>query len=180
MKTLENRIEIEFNKSKIIFLLLISSVFFIAGILIFVFGDRQANAAPGLRNAIAIAAIGFFGCTLIYGLKKYLNKKPALVLNHQGILDNASALAPVFIKWEEITGFNIAQVKRAKFVLIYVKDAEEFLDNASFFKRMMIQTNIQMYGTPISVAASDIHCNLDELVATIIKEQKKYQPDSLV
>lgn len=179
MDTLEKTnhpIRIEFNKGKILFLIVASIVLCIAGLVMFNYALKQNHLHLGFLKALSLATIVFFTGSAIYTIKKFFDPKAAILFTEKGIEINTSAIAGQFITWEEITGFNIGRVQRSKFLLIHVKNPDRFLSKVNILNKLLIKMNISMYGTPISLAAASINSTLEELVEIVIAEQQKYAP----
>lgn len=132
-----------------------------------VFAETLNRLEALIVMIVSFASIGFFGLCGIYGLIKLFDNKPGLIINEQGILDNSSAVSGNLIKWEDITGFEIEQVKSTKFLLIFVKNPEFYLERVNMFKRFWMSSNEKFYGTPLSISSNSLKCNFDELITII-------------
>ncbi len=51
-----------------------------------------------------------------------------------------------------------------KFLLIHVRNPEEYIDKArGGVKAKLMHSNMQMYGTPLSITSNTLKCSFDEL-----------------
>ena len=99
-----NEIIIPLSKKKTIFLLLVDVVF-VAVCLKLLTQDHPDS----ILFAVIIPIIGMllFGSCGIYMIIKFFDKKPGLIINNEGIIDNSSAISAGLIKWGDITNINI-------------------------------------------------------------------------
>ncbi|HEY0098887.1 MAG TPA: STM3941 family protein, partial [Pyrinomonadaceae bacterium] len=95
------------SRTKILLLLLGAFAFVAAGIWMFSLGDASIQSQrrfnePLYVRGLGLAAILFFGSCGLYALKKLFDRKPALVFNSSGIVDNASSVAAGLIPWSDV------------------------------------------------------------------------------
>jgi len=121
------------------------------------------------------AAILFFGACLIMIFRKIFDNKLGFVINGQGIVDNSSGVSAGLIPWADITGLTVRQVYNQKFIMVMVKNPEEYIErHAGAIKRNTVKLNHQMYGSPISISANSLKCSFDELHALLTERLKKH------
>ena len=152
---------IELSKSKLVLLTIGAIGFVLAALLLW-----------ETAKLVAVLSIGFFGMCGIYGLIKLFDTKPGLIIGERGIFDNSSAIGGGLINWEDIEGFEIEQVNRAQFLLVFVNNPDIYLDRVNFFKRLWMNMNKKIYGTPLCISATSLKCNFDELI-TILRNRLK-------
>ena len=159
-----------------------ATIFIILGIL---FISRPENFVSQLhRNITVIRAVGilslvFFGTCAIYGMIKLFDKKYGLIINTDGITDNTNASSVGHINWADISSIKAQQVMSAKFLLIFIKNPDVYLDRTTGSKRKLLQANMRMYGAPLSIIANSIKCNFDDhekLIESNLKEFHKIKP----
>ncbi len=169
---------IELSKSKGILMILGSFAFVAAGYWLF-----SMNAAamkelpiddPLFIHGVGIASMVFFSLTGIFGIWKLFDKKPGLVLNSAGIIDNSSGLAAGFIPWSEITGAEIYEIRRQKMLIIKVRNPEEFIQRGNVLQRAMVKINSKMCGSPIAITSNTLNINFPELLSTFEQYHRKY------
>jgi len=176
------KIEIQISKNKLFLGIGASILFVILGIELFInANDFQNNSIGMLRNPMIIKSIGiiaslFFGTTGIYGLKKIFDKKAGLIIDEKGITDNSNASSIGLIEWNDITEIKTKQVMSTKFLLIEVKNPEEYIKKAkNRMKAKLMKTNMKMYGTPLSITSNTLKYNFEKLEHLIQTELKKYK-----
>lgn len=170
MKIMEiEKEEVVIGLSKVkVTLLTLGAVGFVAlGLWLWSIADVQSRYNPTLVKATSLASIAFFGMCGAYGFFKIFDNKPGLILNDEGLYDNSSAVSGHFIKWSEIIRLDVEQVQSTKFVLIYVSKPNDYFAQANKFKRFWLRANDKMYGTPLSISATSLQCDFDELLELI-------------
>src|SRR5437764_14021730 len=58
---------------------------------------------PTLTKSVCIACILFFGLGSIYGWRKLFDTAPGLIIDSEGLIDNASAISAGRIPWSDFT-----------------------------------------------------------------------------
>ncbi len=108
-------------------------------------------------------SVAFFGACGIYGMIKLFDQKYGLIINKDGITDNTNASSVGLINWADISSIETKQVMSTKFLLIFIKNPHIYLNRTTGLKRKLLQANMNMYGTPLSIIANSIKCNFDDL-----------------
>jgi hypothetical protein len=168
-----DRIEIPLSKTKITVMLIGTLVFVTLGILFLVTPDTFISVI--FRNILVIRIVGvvaviFFGAVGIYGLRKLFDKTVGLTIDEKGILDNSNASSVGLIDWNDIIEIKTEQVMSTKFLLIVTNDPDKYMDRVNGFKRKLLQGNMKMYGTPLSINANTLSHDFVEL-EKLIKER---------
>ncbi|HEX8130271.1 MAG TPA: STM3941 family protein, partial [Pyrinomonadaceae bacterium] len=125
-------------------------------------------------RGLGLVGIVFFGSFGLYALKKLLDKKPALVFNSSGIIDNASSVSPGFIPWSEVVGAQICEIQNQKLLIIKVRDPQEYIARGSSLRQTINKANYKMVGSPISIATNTLAIDFSELVSLFDRYQRKY------
>lgn len=165
-------IEIPLSKKKIILLSVASLGFVVLGILFTIYPEKFISPIMRSEDFIRIAGIAstlFFGAIGIYGTFKIFDKKIGLTVNEEGIIDNTNATSIGLIKWSEITEVRTEKMMSTKFLLIFTDDKRKFVDKAKGIKRRLLEANLRMYGTSISLTANTLKCDFDELEKIVNK-----------
>jgi len=163
----KNTIEIPLSKNKTYKMLFGSLLFVImAAWLIYA---REDYGNPILILIVGIIAILFFGYIAFFLIKTLPDKSPGLIINAQGIVDNASAVAAGFIKWEDVQQIKVAQVMNQKFLMILVRNPEEYINRREgAIARNAMQMNYKTYGSPISISSDALAISFNELHQIIL------------
>ena len=169
---------IELSKSKAILMILGSFGFVAAGYWLFSMDAAAMREGliddPLFVHGVGIVGMVFFGMVGIVGIRKLFDKKPGLVLNSAGIIDNSSGLAAGFIPWSEITGAEIYEVHRQKMLIIKVRNPEEFIQRGNVLQRAMVKMGSKMSGSPIAITSNTLKINFPQLLSTFEQYHQKY------
>lgn len=169
-------VEIPLSKGKLVKGFAGSAIFVAVSIWILL-TDRISGGSllsnPAIKYVIAIGGIVFFGFLAILYLLKLLDKKPGLVIDENGILDNSGGLAAGFIPWTDIQQFSIQKVMKQQFLVITVRNPEYYIGNQkTVLKKKGMQYNFKNYGSPIAISTNTLNCKLPELL-NLLEERNK-------
>ncbi|MEM7765695.1 MAG: STM3941 family protein [Pseudomonadota bacterium] len=168
----EDRVEIYRSKGKMLLLLLGALAFVAMGIwMLTLSGDdirmgRRFNN-PIFVKTIGIVAIVFFGFCAIFAFRKLLDSAPALIISSEGLVDNASGLAPGAIRWSEIADIGEYMVQGQRFIAILLVDPEPFVEKGSRLTRMLARANAGMSGTPVNISTNALRIDHDALLSLL-------------
>jgi hypothetical protein len=170
---------IELSKTKLALVLLGASAFVAAGIWMFSLDDASIQSQRRFNNPVYVHGLGlvtivFFGSCGLLALKKLFDKKPGLVFNNSGIVDNASSASAGFIPWSEVVGAEIFEIQKQKMLIIMVRDPQKYIARGSSLKRTLNKANYKMVGSPISISPHALAISFSELVALFDQYQRKY------
>jgi hypothetical protein len=97
-------------------------------------------------------------------------------MNNTGIIDNSSGVSAGYIPWYDIEKIKFVKVFNQKFLMIIVNNPEEcFQKQASVIKRKTMQMNLKMYGSPISISATGLKCDFNELENILNKKFAEFR-----
>jgi hypothetical protein len=66
--------------------------------------------------------------------------------------------------WSDIESISVKEIHRQKFIILEVSNPQEYIDKqTSRFKRKMMEMNMKMYGTPLSITNNGLQIKFDEL-----------------
>jgi hypothetical protein len=170
---------IELSKTKIVLLLLGAAAFVAVGIWMFsldaasIQSQRRFNDPMYVRG-LGLASIVFFGIFGLLALKKLFDKKPGLVFNNSGIVDNTSSTSPGFVPWSEVVGAEVFEIQKQKMLIVMVRNPQEYMARGSLLRRTLNKANYKMVGSPISISSTALGINFSELVSLFDQYQQKY------
>ena len=169
-----DQIIIPFSRTKIV-LLILGAVALVAGsVLLLYVADDQRRLPPTTARIVSILGIVFFTAGAIYGIVKVFDKRPGLVLDREGIIDNSSAVAAGRIPWSEIQDIQTANISGQTFLAFYVSDPEKYLGRGNILKRGLVKANYKGYGTPIFISTITLKAKLPELEHQIDVMRRKF------
>lgn len=130
--------------------------------------------SPPYVYAVGLAAVVFFGLCGLAALRKLLDKKPGLVLNSSGVMDNASGMSAGLIPWSEVVGVDVFEVEKQKMLIIRVSDPRKYVERGGPIRRAINKANYKVGGNPIAVASSALKIDFPELLALFDRYLRKY------
>lgn len=172
-----SEIRIGLSKKKLFLALIGSVIFILLGIHIInpeQFNSSRHRSIEFIRIA-GFASVSFFGICFICILFKIFDKKPGLIINENGIIDNSHYGSVGLIDWSEIKGIRTRQIKSTKFLLIDISNPEEFIKKSSWIIALLMKASLKMCGTPLSITSNSLNYNFDDLEKLVLKEWEKYK-----
>lgn len=162
------------SKTKVILLTLGAILFVFLGYWLWSTADNQTRYDPPIVKLMAINSFIFFGLCGLFGFRKLFDRKPGLIIDQHGITNNSTATGEETIVWDDITELSIQEIKRTKFILVFVKNPKDYINKANIFKKFWMNINYHVYGTPISITSTTLQCNITDLEKTLKEQRKKH------
>jgi hypothetical protein len=160
------------SRTKLVGFVLGSLAFVVLGVLFAVY--REEMEVSTLMVVIcSYIGVPFFGLIFLFSLKKLLWPTPAVVINAEGIFDDASLLGGGMIRWEEIGELVPYEYSGSKMLGVVPKNPEMFLFRQSLPKRMFMRLNMKMAPAPIAIPQAILPMSVDDLLLRI---KEFYQP----
>jgi hypothetical protein len=122
---------------------------------------NQGGIEPAL---IAVLTTSSSGVCLVFGISGLIQRKPALILNHEGLYDGSSALGGIVLHWQDVEGMYISSVRRQRFLSITVRNPDELLQQAGLLKAFLMRSNIALVGAPVNISAISFSMTFEELI----------------
>lgn len=161
------KIEIPLSKTKLTLILLGSIVFVGIGIAMMIHPDKTNNSIfvyPAINFTFGIVGLLFFGIVAIYAFKKLRDNSPGLIISDKGIVDNSSGVSAGFVPWTDVIAIQESRVFNNRFINLMVKNPEEYIARQkNIFKRKLVQSNYNSFGTAISISENGLKSNYQEL-----------------
>ena len=170
---------IALSKGKMLLLLAGSCLFVALGYCLLQMSDAQIATlrrfnAPWFVRAIGVTSIVFFGFCGLFVCKKLFDQRPGLLLNAQGLYDNASALAAGFIPWSDIAGFGVYEVNGQKMLVVKLHEPKKYIASGNMLRHKINRINTSMCGSPVVISANTLQIGFDELQTTCRHYRAKY------
>jgi hypothetical protein len=185
IKNENGRIEIPLNKVSYGLYLFFSCLFVITGIFLiicpFVFPPSETNVYffdnilfnTVITVSAGILAIIFFLFAFILLYKKFIDKKPGLVIDDTGITDNCSVSIAKHIKWENIIKIKNINWFIVQFISIYINNPDEYIKQfKSKLSLKLLKWDKKMVGTPINISVDLLKCK-PKILFNILQEELK-------
>ena len=162
-------VTIPLNKGRLFLILLLSLAFVAGGIWLWNTADEHAGFKHWKAIIGAVLCIAFFGLGVVVFAYKLFDSRPGLILNDEGVHRLGLFGFQPAIRWEHITHCSITKVKSTRILLIHVNNVEEVLDRLSPFARWSQRLAVTQYGTPHSLASTNLKTGIEELKDLIEK-----------
>jgi hypothetical protein len=176
--------EIPLSKGKLVKGLIASVAFVCIGAWLLLFRPESGNPVfnnPLVKYGAAILSIVFFGWAGFYFARKLRDRRPGLIIDRHGIVDNSSAVPLGLLPWQDIQAFKSIKVGRQQFIVIVVNNPEVYMAReTSFIQKQGMKYNRKMYGSPLVMTANGLQTNTEELLDILNKKLSAYKPSSLM
>lgn len=176
------KIEIHFNKKKLLRHILICSVFVTIGVYMLVYKTDDYMSFHGLLiplKWLGIIGITFFGLILLFILKKLFGNDPALIIDNLGLEDNSSSFSSGHLLWSDIKSVSVLEMRRQKMILLQLSDAEKHINSQSnLFKRLLLRFNSKAFGGHFSISANGLDIDVEELYGILNSRINNYKQSS--
>ena len=168
MTTSGERIEIPLSKSRIILMFLGALAFVAIGLWFIIDPPTIENSYWGSPTKLAVigyASVIVFGiCAVLFSLKLG-DKKPGLIVDDIGLIDNSGALSGGQVLWSDIENISVFEIHKQKLIMLEVKNPQDYINRqANLFKRKGMELNNKMYGTPLSITTNGLKTSFDDLM----------------
>jgi hypothetical protein len=104
---------------------------------------------------------------LWFSIHKLVSKKPGLILDSRGILDNVDFTDIGVISWHEITEIKLVKYHYSFFLVVYLKNNEMVLNRLNGFKKKNAQNFLENFGSPFCINVSNLKIDKMELLKII-------------
>jgi hypothetical protein len=135
---------------------------------------RQVAIGPLITIGLPILAVLLF-LALVRGVVQLFDARPGLVLDHASLLDRASGLGEVRVRWADVTGISETQVQLTRVVLVHVADPRVVLDQMQGLRRKMGESLLKQYGAPLMLSANALEIDHERLLALLREHWAVYQ-----
>ena len=170
------QIEIPLSKKKLLVLFPCGIVFVGLGLFLMISSAYHVFVTPFFLApyffAIGLISVLFFGlCTAVIFLKLF-DKKAGLIINGQGIVFSDGLVVP----WSDVEKIRIYEFKGQKFLVPIVKNPQDYIDGATnLIKRKMAKMSFDICGSPVSIVASHLQINFDNLYDLLTEKMNDNQ-----
>lgn len=156
-------IEIPINKSRIVLLTFLFIAVITVAILFAYYLSLDGIFSIKLILVLVIA-IPVLLLVLWIGTKKIISKKPGLVLDNMGVLDNANLSETGIIPWNNISQVNMVNHQHSYFIILHLKNTDSILNKLQSTRLRLAKNNIQAFGSPVAINVSNLKIDRFELL----------------
>ena len=180
-----NETIIQFSKSKLTKLLLLSVGCILLGLFFVIFQPHEPGIFLTLPVIVIIVGalillIGFLLGTLYF--RQIIKNGPGIIIDNTGFTDYSSGLAAGYISWTEVRGIKaITPPKnKQKFIIVILKNPDAFLERQpNALKRKAMTMNFRNYGSPVQLTDNSLACSIDELLHHLQSHFDRSRPSVL-
>ncbi|KFF15102.1 STM3941 family protein [Flavobacterium hydatis] len=175
----KDKIEIPMSKGKLIKILFFSILFLVASLWILL--DQPEVGNPIFNNLIIKNTASVLGTLMgLFGIyfctKKIFDKKPGVIIDNIGIIDNSSGVSLGRIPWTDVMTVAERTVITQKMITIYLKNPDDYINKeSSSIKRKMLKMNLKESGSPVSISANGLKIPFNELKYAITQKFEEFQ-----
>ncbi len=174
---MSNTVTIKLSKAKLIKNTFLTSLFFIAGLLMVVkpFWFIKSDN-PSMIVVFGYILLAIAGLVLLVYLIKLSDRKPALIIDDEGITDNSSGVAAGKILWSDIRRVSTETVSGQQFIMVEVKNPQQYIKaQKNPLKKSMMTLNHSLYKTPIHITAMGMKVKFDDLYKAVENGFQNYK-----
>ncbi len=141
------------------------------GVSLFLIGRSLLSRLDGDRSLIAIGILLFIGTVmlllLINSIRALLDKRPALIVDAQGVHDFVSSARPGLIPWSNIKEVAAKRLSGTDVIAVMLHDDAGILENVSGFRRSLTENSLKRTGSPIALPVKFMDARQDELLRVL-------------
>jgi hypothetical protein len=126
---------------------------------------------------VFLVTIGFCSLIFVVASIKLFDPRPGLVVDAEGIHDNASGVSAGRIPWRDVAGVKVTRVGSEQFLTIVVRDPKKYASRGSILKRQLNRANAMYYGSSVQIPASTLKIEFDQLVTLVKSRYRSHRMD---
>lgn len=172
-------LEIPLRKGKLALVLVLALLLFIVCLLLTVAGlAGTGNLLAWEMGGAGLVGTVIFGAGTIYVAARLFSRRPGLIIDQDGIVDNTSYSSVGRVPWSQITWVQVQslptfrrslvlQPPPPRIMVIGVRDPEQFRDRGNWLRRFLRRGGVGMFGSPVAIADPVLRADLDDLARRI-------------
>jgi len=165
------------RKAKLALVLVVALVLFLVSLVATVAGLTGHGSLLAWEFGVGglAGAVVFGAGTLLLALR-LCSRKPGLVIDQEGIVDNTSYTSVGRVPWSQIAWVQIqslnlptynrsllVQRQQPRTMVIGVRDPEQFRDRGNWLQRFLRRGTVGMFGGPVAISEALLRADLDDL-----------------
>jgi hypothetical protein len=154
-----DRFEVPLKRMTLLGQCLAALVFVALGVFLIRVPTRHGLWAQ-FMGAVTVAFFGTVGAAV---LPRLLRPGPALIIDDDGILDDASGVSLGRIRWDQVGEIDEYRVDGQAFLGIMLKDPDALIAQQPFWKRRIIRANLQMGAAAVNIPQASVGIKLSDL-----------------
>jgi hypothetical protein len=154
------------SRLKLGFVFLASLVMVLLASAVLLVAVDQGKQAQGMALS-ACAVVLFFGACAAIALRRLIVRRPSLVIDRDGVRDDAPAIGIGFLPWVEIERVVPCLYKEQKMLSIVPRELDLYLSRRRGLGGLLARLNIRLIGAPFSIRESILPLSVEELASEI-------------
>jgi hypothetical protein len=154
-----DRFEVPLDRMKLLGQCLGALAFVALGVFLIRVPTRQGLLAQ-IIGGVAVAFFGAVGAAVLFRL---LRPGPAIVIDDDGILDDASGVSLGRIRWDQVGEIDEYRVKDQAFLCVMLKDLDAVIARQPFWKRRILRANLRMGAAAVNIPQASVAIKLSDL-----------------
>jgi hypothetical protein len=163
------RFEVPLNRMRLLGQCLGALTFVALGVFMIRFPPRHGLWSQ-LMGAVAVAFFGAVGVSILFRL---LRPGPAIAIDSDGILDDASGVSLGLIRWDQVAAIEEYRVQDQAFLGIVLKDVDTLVARQPFWKRRLIRANLRMGAAAVNIPQASVGIKLADLRRQIEQHRRE-------
>ena len=152
------------SRKKLVLIAIAAFVFVALGVFII----KKPETYWPVRVLGGYLGVALFSACLGYALLRLIKPKPSLVINDEGVFDNASAIGAGMLQWSEIIEVKIISFMGQRFLSIVPNNIEVILQRQSVLKRWLMTANRGLVDSPINIPETTLPMKVEEILSLIV------------
>ena len=124
-----------------------------------------ARTAVGFKQGVGWFGVVFFALCLVPIVRQLLRRGPTVVIDDSGVLDRRWGIGS--IPWPDISSVSLTQVKRQRFISLWLRNEDEYLSRVSPWRQKLAEANRMMGFSPFCIAFTGLTPGLEEAYARL-------------
>ena len=129
---------------------------------------------PLIVRSFGVVIVAFFGACGAFGIKKFFETKPGLILNSDGVTDNSSGASVGFIPWTDVRSIDTYEIRKQKMISIAVFNPEKYIEACKPVRKVLMKANYKLTGNVINISANSLEISFTDLLTVCHDYFAKY------
>ncbi len=147
------------------------NLFLIFGLLFIPADSELLPELPNWYNQLDLYLTVVLTIPLLWQFRSLI-KKTGIALSTHGIKISTNPMRDQSFSWKEITNIKFIKIFFLKYILIYIREPEVYLEKQNIFRKILMKSDIQKFGTPVKIPIHNISKTPHE-IAQIISDYTK-------
>lgn len=154
------------KRMRVLLLAFISFMVMWTGIILFLFSFHVIEHDRYALQGIGIILIGMYGIPFLHHMKVFFARKPAVIINGDGIIDQSSYIGAGLVSWSDIKDITFVRSFGIVYLGIITFDPEYMIKRTTGLKKILNKAN-KHRKTQIHISIKSLSCTAEELVEEI-------------